>query len=1125
MKKLLLFSALLFTIFTAAGSAPVFPMLTGAPVVDGKVNDSEYPGAIHRTLKKRNGAAAVNPTEVYFGIHKGTLYVGFICYEKDVKNIVRACRTPEERDNAVWNDDCVEMRFDPWNAAGDENVQRAVIVNSNGIVYDAVGRDVKKDFNVNAQCSIGKDRWYAEFSVPLTELLPYTTNGNELWRIMLSRKNPRIKEVSTFSGSSIRSFAAEENNLVFRSGPLNSQLPFTLIKLAKNRLHFRSEKKDAVFNCKLELFDAQNKVLHTKKIRLNKLRQEGFFSIPGNKEISKIRFTAGKNAVWEWDWVLQARKEIVKFTENPLYKELFTDEPLGLGVNGTPCRPHGLQEDMLAKGLELGIPWEREKALQLYFDNKLIPCGTSRLFSPEWNDFPNTAPKGMKYVAMADFYYPPKGSSVPRPPNQPRTIRLDPYSEQLALENIKNKYMPYAKDIYAIRFGDEVTEWSVEQFIELSRIHKGKGTYPWLDKAHKIIKEKYGYGKFGPPESAADPNAYRWIALRSFVHDEIIRQHKNMKKFLAEKMPGVKLIGDSSMSAQHRVYDYEDFTADVCDIAVIQLYPARNPAISEFSFNPKQMRDLMHIEEVHPCFHVGNYGAKFTPLETLEKISQGFRGGATGMLWYLQDTRGIRENRSPGMEYYGAPERFMTMMAISKELKNMRKLRFPEPDCGVLLSINTARGYIGGNKVRPQKSQMLHSLLELQGGVWHKFFNETSLKRNRVDLSKFKAVFAADAKYCDKQTLQYLYNYVKNGGTLVITDPEAFSFNPAAEPLERHIFPGLANSVLLPKQSAVQCGKITMQLQHTPAWELKPAAGSRVIMTYLDGKPAALSTPCGKGKVVVFGVNFAQKELVSDPVWQQWSRRFFKDLQIKLDQDIWRFRFPTTLIKDPPPLPKDKCLTNNHIYYRNYQAYYDCNYRCHEKASYRCTPAPDAPAEKSAVLLKRGKLTDRRTAYRSGNASGLKKNPINNRIVGWSSAGKITLEFDMVNKVNFKRAEIFYQGVMRDIDIYTSADSKNWNKQCSYAAAPQETIRLGVRQKTLTLPETAKAVRFIKFEFSPARDTKPILPPGDLPKRINIIPPLRSVPFIQANLQIAEIELWGSGKASAGAKTPVKNLK
>ena len=114
---------------------------------------------------------------------------------------------------------------------------------------------------------------------------------------------------------------------------------------------------------------------------------------------------------------------------------------------------------------------------------------------------------------------------------------------------------------------------------------------------------------------------------------------------------------------------------------------------------------------------------------------------------------------------------------------------------------------------------------------------------------------------------------------------------------------------------------------------------------------------------------------------------------------------------------------------------------------------------------------------------------------------------------------------MRDIDIYTSADGKNWNKQCSYAAAPQETIRLGVRQKTLTLPEMAKAVRFIKFEFSPARDTKPILPPGDLPKRINIIPPLRSVPFVQANLQIAEIELWGSGKASAGAKTPVKNMK
>ncbi len=1091
------------------GSEAVFPRIKNAPVVDGNFTVVEYQGGEHRILKKRGGGEAVNATEIYFGISQGKLYAAFICWEKDVKSMVRAFRTPEERGNpAIWSDDCVELRFDPWNAVDDTFVQRAILFNSNGIVYDAAGGDSKVDFSIHVQCSVLADRWVAELFVPLTDLLPYTSNGNELWRIAVIRNNPRLKEVSTFSGSSIRSLAARENNLVFRSGAVNAAKPITLAGLSTSKLELRNENPAVAIQGKLELLNAAGEVLSAVQYQLDQSRPVVAINLPRKAAMSRYRLSAGRDLVWEWAVPLpRPRNALVKITEKPLYQELFSDQPLNLGVVGTPCRPHGLMEDMLAKALELGIPWERETALKLFFYNKLIPCGSTRFFAPEWNDFPAYAPKGMKYVGMADAFYPPHNEIVPRVPGKPRTIRLDPYSEKYILEHITKNYLPYAEHIFAIRAGDEITEWSVEQFIEMSQIHKGKGTYPWLDQTCEVIKNKYGHGKFGPPESASDNNPYRWIALRSFVHDEIINQQKRLKKFVNEKMPGVKLIGDSSMSAQSRVYDYEDFTDEVCDIAVIQLYPANNPAISDFSFNAKQLRDIMQVQELFPCFHVCNYGAKYTPLETLEKISQGFRGGATGIMWYLADTRGEREHRSPGMEYYGAPERFQTMMAISKELENMKQLRFPEPDCGVLLSVTTARGYIG-NKERPQKNQMMHSLLEVQGGAWDRFFNETSLKRNRVDLGKFKAVFVSDAKFSDEATIDYLVDYVKKGGVLVITDPEAFCFNSAAQPLPRTMFPGLSNSVLRTTQKFVRFGHQSLELQRTPAWELCPAESSKVLMTYADGKPAALSTPLDKGKVIVFGVNFAQRELVCDPVWQKWSRSFFKELQLKLDQDIWRFRFPVSLIQPPPPPPSGKCLTNNHLYFRNFQAIHDRNVAAHAEASYCCNPAPDAPADAAKVSMRDSRLTDRRMAYRMGNAIGLAKNPINKRIIGWSTPDKLTIEFDLVHKVDFKRAVIFYQGVMRDIDIYTSADGKSYQKQASFAASAVDTVRVGVRQKNLELEKSVSDTRFIKFKFAAAQDKATILPPGKLPLRVNLIPPLRSVPFSKANFQIAEIELW-----------------
>ena len=110
-----LFGAAMF----AAAAESVLPHLAVAPVIDGRVEQGEWRGARYSELKKMGGGAIVDKTEVYFGRDAQNLYVAFICHDRDWKGLRRAWRTPEERDNAVWNDDCVELRFDPWNAPDD----------------------------------------------------------------------------------------------------------------------------------------------------------------------------------------------------------------------------------------------------------------------------------------------------------------------------------------------------------------------------------------------------------------------------------------------------------------------------------------------------------------------------------------------------------------------------------------------------------------------------------------------------------------------------------------------------------------------------------------------------------------------------------------------------------------------------------------------------------------------------------------------------------------------------------------------------------------------------------------------------------------------------------------------
>ena len=1102
MKKLLLLTDALFVSAMLAAAEPVLPYLAMPPTIDGQVDAAaEWSKAGYAELKTASGKASER-TLVYYGRDDRNFYAAFVCFDKNIQSLRRRHLTPEERDNAIWLDDSVELRFDPWNAPNDPAVQRQIIINANGIIYDAVGRDKTRNFNCSVQSSVQNDRWQAEISIPLRELCGYRPGGAELWRLNLARSLVRSGETQTLTGAREKTFAAPDHFLTFRSGPRTAERPFTITGLSEGKLHWRSDSAAAPeMTGTLEQLRLDGrtvgKTLHSK---LPAAGQEEL-ELKAHGDAALWRFTAPGGYVLEWDVPHQAEtSQVVRFTARPLYRELWSGEKPGLIRYGTKIWSHGFDESFLPVAMEFAIPWEQGQALHIAHDSKLMLHGSQGMFHPDWDNWPAIAPPGMKFVVTPQYY---RYSTVAAPAGKRgRPMLIDPAAAAQWKTDFLTNFKPFREYIFASTFGDEIAEQTEGIFLELREKHSDHKN---MRQMVETIRDKHGFGKFGPPESAADPNPYRWIALRSFLHAELIRLHKEFKEQLNRELPGVFLISDDMRAGQSKVYDFADFTPEVCDIIDHQLYTSHHPLIADFSFLSKYVSDLSSVGEVWPCPHVENYGEQYTPMETLEKLSEAIRAGATGLNWYLYDSQGGRAGRCLGNDSFGAPERWLVETAVTRELGTMPPLIRPEADCALFTAMATVRA-IPGITRHPHRAQMIHSLLEIPCGVFFRYCNETTLMRSPLNPERCKAVFVADAQYCPLHAFEKLEQYVQQGGKLIVTDPTAFMFTPAAEKLPRERLLGIVKMEPRGGDRLFQFGDTVLPLQKAAAWTLSPAAGAQVIAIYADGKPAAVKTAYGKGEVWFFGMDFAAAEQITSPAWQTWSRALAKALDLKLDRDIWRFRFPEQLIV-PSKAVTGKCLTGNFIFFRNFQALGGANLKVDPQAKYTYSLAPDAPAEAAEVLLSQGKLTDRRRAYKSGNVDG-KKATLSDRLVGWSTPDGFDITFDLVQKSELSEIKLFYQGGMRDVTVSLSDDGKDFHKAGTFAAAPDERVSLAVAEKVLAVP-AAQAARFVRLSFAPAAAAKPIQ--TTLRRKFHVLPELKLVaalPLARANFQLFEIELW-----------------
>lgn len=1046
-------------VLAGPGDAPVVVgRFATAPVLDGRLDDAVWQAAPALVLRGLGDKVVKNATTARVGYDATHLFVGMVCEEAEMGRLQTAWSHAEERDNAIWQDDCVEVFLDPLSRG--TAVGRHLIVNSAGVIYDAADGDVSWDCDLAVGVAKAADAWTVEMAIPFRDL-GFTPQGGERWLLNLGREQKPQGELSCLA-TGTGNFANPERyvDAVFAgSGRARVQ---AIAEGGEDRLHLTIDPAGAAVSYRASLaVDAAGTSVFSAETPIEAAADAPtesrlpYRTRPGDQRLSLRVVEAGSGAV-VYDNVIAIhkasvqQKRLVWEVTEPLYEELLSDTPTGLVRDGAmywfPEIDHG---KFWVFAAQYGQAYIKEDKYRLMAEHLLRPLNNSYILSvPVYSAFENYRKFGVKSILMPSY-------RTKLPNDIPVTFLLDPVVLEAYLEDTRKALTEYGDVIWAVTFGDEVIDHIEAAGITLLSEYADR--YPPIVAMDAEVKARYGAGQFGIPQSKTDDNAFRWIAYRRWLTERLNGVLAQLSSTVRATRPGVHVITDDPVALPHAL-DFAGMRGHA-DITTHQLYPRRNPHYPFFGFLTKLVADLSGIAEVWPCPHVEEYGASFRPEEVLELLSQVVRNGGTGFHLYLADTVGTRSGKRGLMnEFHGAPDRWQVIANTLAEMRQSRALAFPEPDSAVLYMTDTIASTPG--RVPGEQVGCLYTLLGPVAGCWFRFVDEYQLERGEVDLSRFKAVMIPAGTHARRSTVEALRGYVRQGGRVVATDPGVFSFyadgTPAAAAREEFFGVRLGETR---RRAALIHDGATLPLTGV-SYAVEALPGAVTVSSFDDGTPGLVRHPVGAGECWYFAANPCTLKALEMPAWQQFSRDFHRGLGLATGQPIWRFRFPDRLVPEMP-LPPGQCLTNNHIAWRQFKAITTANVDTGGTYSYSVPPDNIRDQGGTAdIPFDKGDLTDRRQAPAAGDVAS-KKSQIQDWIVRRKEPAPFDITFDLKRSRPVDRVRLYVTGAVESLSAAVSVDGTTW--QTMPAPPVPNTDRYDVAELAFDWP--AVEARYVKLSF------------------------------------------------------------
>ena len=388
-----------------------------------------------------------------------------------------------------------------------------------------------------------------------------------------------------------------------------------------------------------------------------------------------------------------------------------------------------------------------------------------------------------------------------------------------------------------------------------------------------------------PPRIAEKPTTdpaagLRWLAYNRWAGDRFMGLKAEQAQLIHRLSPGsVVLPNDFGFINGFVPWDYTRL-ADFADVVEADPYVAGaeldrsgrgryNPG-----FGAKFLSDLTG-KRVRINLQAFTYGA-YTP--TVSDLytwgAQALRAGATDLSLFASDNP-----RFTDKTFYAG------MLRLATDLRGT-SLPAPPTDPTHLVVYSTAAEGQGqpdhnGDARYLASGDALYTLYSLLGELNHGAFSfdaDTRLLRDPSRLTAATTVWLPRGDTLDRPFAEELLRWVRAGGTLIVTDPQAFTRAPDGSSLADvrdqligatlgdsrpgtliHVAPG-AVAPSSPKDELF----VNSDAADVRAFTSVPA-GATVLGAFLDGSPAIIRRSVGAGRVVAFSANLMQPENLDDP--------------------------------------------------------------------------------------------------------------------------------------------------------------------------------------------------------------------------------------------------------------------
>ena len=418
-----------------------------------------------------------------------------------------------------------------------------------------------------------------------------------------------------------------------------------------------------------------------------------------------------------------------------------------------------------------------------------------------------------------------------------------------------------------------------------------------------------------PSNSVAE--RLRWLAWTRF----------SGRRFFAMKAEQARLIRRLDPSAVVNPNDYGfidgfipwDYTqlgafADVVEADPYVSYPERD-RVGRGRYNPgfgaKLLSDLSgtRVRIIVQAFEYSRY--RPVPGDLWTWTAQALRAGATDISFFGSDNPRFTNRR-----LYDA------MLAVSRSVRGARLPAAPVDPAQLVLYSTASEGQAqpgrsGGVRYRTSGDAIYttYSLLGELGGADFSFDSDTRLSAEPARLAAARTLWMPRGDTLDADFAAKVADWVRAGGTLITTDPAAFTRAPDGSSLASvrdaligaPLGPPRRGSILEVQPGALGAGapddllSIPIDSPRPRAFAAVPA-GASVVARFLDGAPAAIVRPVGSGRVLAFSADPMAPSVLDEPLdLARFTSAVHGWAGGTLGDPAWEYRLPGD--PDPTRLP------------------------------------------------------------------------------------------------------------------------------------------------------------------------------------------------------------------------------